>query len=166
MVGECEESSKDETLTCTLPVDADRPVLLPHRRPAHQHLLWTPPLWERHPPCHLCVSASQNLKLHSFVTSLWKDSRRLLGFFPDHCVPLLLLHLCVPGANNNFRWYYITFNRSPLRLNPWKLHCKSVHVKAGLIGLLVAQFRLPILVAIAYLCLSIAYHVSSLNTRW
>lgn len=38
--------------------------------------------------------------------------------------------------------------------------------QAGLIGLLVAQFRLPILVAIAYLCLSIAYHVSSLNTRW
>ena len=40
------------------------------------------------------------------------------------------------------------------------------NLQAGLIGLLVAQFRLPILVAIAYLCLSIAYHVSSLNTRW
>ena len=55
-----------------------------------------------------------------------------------------------------------TFKRNPPP-NKFRL---NLYVKAGLIGLLVAQFRLPILVAIAYLCLSIAYHVSSLNTRW
>ena len=38
--------------------------------------------------------------------------------------------------------------------------------QAGLVGLLVAQYKVPIMVSITYLGLSVAYHVSSLNTRW
>eukprot|EP00090_Calanus_glacialis_P005738 TRINITY_DN14443_c0_g1_i1.p1 TRINITY_DN14443_c0_g1~~TRINITY_DN14443_c0_g1_i1.p1 ORF type:complete len:162 (+),score=38.61 TRINITY_DN14443_c0_g1_i1:83-568(+) len=38
--------------------------------------------------------------------------------------------------------------------------------QAGLVGLLVSQYKVPIMVSITYLGLSIAYHVSSLNTRW
>ena len=33
-------------------------------------------------------------------------------------------------------------------------------------GLLVSQYKVPIMVSITYLGLSISYHVSSLNTRW
>ena len=39
-------------------------------------------------------------------------------------------------------------------------------LQAGLVGLLVARYKLPILVSVAYLSLSISYHVASLNTRW
>ena len=39
-------------------------------------------------------------------------------------------------------------------------------MQAGLVGLLVARYKLPILVSVAYLSLSISYHVASLNTRW
>jgi hypothetical protein len=38
--------------------------------------------------------------------------------------------------------------------------------QAGLVGVLVQQFRTPILVSITYLGLSIAFHVWSLNVRW
>ena len=38
--------------------------------------------------------------------------------------------------------------------------------QAGLVGLLVTQYRAAILVSLAYLGLSISYHVCSLNTRW
>ena len=65
--------------------------------------------------------------------------------------------------------FLITFHRGPQikSAKSWIFGLPlNLDVKAGLIGLLVGQFRLPILVAIAYLCLSIAYHVSSLNTRW
>ena len=38
--------------------------------------------------------------------------------------------------------------------------------QAGLVGLLVSRYKVPIMVSIAYLGLSIAYHVTSLNSRW
>ena len=38
--------------------------------------------------------------------------------------------------------------------------------QAGLVGLLVSRYKVPIIISITYLGLSIGYHVSSLNTRW
>ena len=38
--------------------------------------------------------------------------------------------------------------------------------QAGLVGLLVSRYRVPIIISVLYLGLSIAYHVVSLNTRW
>ena len=38
--------------------------------------------------------------------------------------------------------------------------------QAGLVGLLVSRYKVPIMISITYLGLSIGYHVSSLNTRW
>ena len=38
--------------------------------------------------------------------------------------------------------------------------------QAGLVGLLVSKYKVPIMVSITYLGLSISYHVCSLNTRW
>ena len=38
--------------------------------------------------------------------------------------------------------------------------------QAGLVGVLVKEFRTPILVTLLYIGLSIAFHVWSLNVRW
>lgn len=38
--------------------------------------------------------------------------------------------------------------------------------QAGLVGLLVSRYRVPIIISVLYLGLSITYHVVSLNTRW
>ena len=38
--------------------------------------------------------------------------------------------------------------------------------QAGLVGLLVSRYKVPIIISVLYLGLSIAYHVVSLNTRW
>ena len=80
---------------------------------------------------------------------------RVPGVLPHHRLSLILLHLRVPGQHQH----------SQLTISISILHCDEC-VQAGLVGLLVARYKLPILVSVAYLSLSISYHVASLNTRW
>ena len=77
------------------------------------------------------------------------------GVLPHHRLSLILLHLRVPGQHQH----------SQLTTSFTILYCDEC-VQAGLVGLLVARYKLPILVSVAYLSLSISYHVASLNTRW
>ena len=83
---------------------------------------------------------------------------RVPGVLPHHRLSLLLLHLRVPGQQCQHQ-------HSQLTTSFTILHCDEC-VQAGLVGLLVARYKLPILVSVAYLSLSISYHVASLNTRW
>ena len=38
--------------------------------------------------------------------------------------------------------------------------------QAGLVGLLITKYKVPIFISVLYLALSITYHVCSLNRRW
>ena len=80
---------------------------------------------------------------------------RVPGVLPHHRLSLILLHLRVPGQHQH----------SQLTTSFTILYCDEC-LQAGLVGLLVARYKLPILVSVAYLSLSISYHVASLNTRW
>ena len=58
-----------------------------------------------------------------------------------------------------------TNTRNSPPASQYYIYCDEC-LQAGLVGLLVARYKLPILVSVAYLSLSISYHVASLNTRW